>query len=47
MFSALPDSASFVDIAITTGFPFLKWDLTAIVAALSIIELASFAIVFP
>ena len=47
IFSAEPDNALFVDIAITTGRLFLKWDFTAIHTGVSIISFASFAIVFP
>ena len=47
MFSADPANPSFVDIAITTGLLFLKWDFAAIVAGVSIIPFANFAIVFP
>ena len=47
MFSPAPESPLLVDIAITTGFSFLKCDFTAIVAELSMISFASFAMVLP
>jgi hypothetical protein len=47
MFSADPDKASFVEIAITNGLLFLKWDFAAMTAGVSVIPLANFANVFP
>lgn len=43
MFLALAERASFVEIAISTGLEFLKWDLHAIVTGVSVIPRASFA----
>ena len=43
MFLALAERASFVDIAISTGLEFLKWDLHAIVTGVSVIPTLSFA----
>ena len=47
MFSAFPLRPLLVDGAITSGKSFLKCDLAAIVAGVSIISQASFDIVFP
>lgn len=47
IFSAEPANPSFVETAITKGFPFLRCDLIAIVADVSVIPTATFAIVFP
>ena len=47
MFSPAPESPLLVDIAITTGLSLLKCDLTAIVAELSIMSFASYAMVLP
>ena len=47
MFSADPASASLVESARTTGLSPRKWLFTAIVAVVSVIPCASFAIVFP
>ena len=47
MFSAEPDRPSFVEKAITSGRPFLRCALAAIVTAESVIPCASFARVLP
>ena len=46
MFLAHPASASFVDMAMTTGRAFLRWLFTAMVAGVSVKPSASFAAVF-
>ena len=47
MFSAEPESASFVEKAITSGRPLRRCALAAIVTALSVMPCASFASVLP
>ena len=47
MFSAEPESPSLVEKAITTGRPFRRWALAAMVTALSVIPWASFESVLP
>ena len=47
MFSAEPESPSLVEKAITSGLPFLRCALAAMVTALSVTPRASFARVFP
>ena len=47
MFSAEPESPSFVEKAITSGRPFRRCAFAAIVTAVSVTPFASFARVFP
>ena len=47
MFSAEPESPSFVDMAIIRGLPFLRCAFAAMVTALSVTPWASFARVLP
>ena len=47
MFSAAADSPSLVEMAMSTGRPFLKWLFAAMVTGVSAIPCASFANVLP